>query len=76
MYHRIWREPVQLELPFPPHELSNVIDLSKRIRNVLDREFIGFTSRGPIQLELPFPPPFQPKVLDFIACALKAARAA
>lgn len=76
MYIKFWREPVQLELPFPPHDLSNVIDLTKRIQIISDREFAGFTSLDPIQLELPFPHPDSPKVLDFLAGVQKLSKAA
>ena len=76
MYIRYWREPVQLELPFPPHAFSNVVDLCKRIKSLSSQNFLGFTSFDPIQLELPFPYPDSPKVLDFFACVQKLSRAA
>ncbi len=66
MLTKIWQSSIQLGLPFPAHQLSNVIDLSKRIECISDREFVGFICFDPIQLELPFPYPDSPRVLDFL----------
>ena len=60
------KDPVQLQLPFPPHELSNVLDITLRIEYTPDQDRVGFTSFDPIQLELSFPHPDAPKVLDFL----------
>ena len=76
MYFKPWRTPIQLELPFPPHELSNVIDLSKRIQNISERDNLGFTSFDPIQLELPFPYPDAPRILDYFTAVNKLSEVA
>ena len=75
MHTKFWREPVQLELPFPPHGLSNVVDLSRRKQHISAIDVVGFKSFDPIQLELPFPYPDSPRVLDFFAGVRKFSKA-
>ena len=66
MLTKIWQSPIQLKLPFPAHQRSDVIDLYKSIECSFAREFAGFIGFGPMQRELLFPYPDSPRVLDFL----------
>ena len=67
MLTKIWQSPIQLGLPFPAHQRSDVIDLSRSIECIFAREFAGFIGFDPIQRELLFPYPDSPRVLDLRA---------